>query len=450
MKRKGNLYSEFISKEHWELAYKNALRGKVSKYCVQRVLAKGKEYLEQIRQEVINHTFEFKGYVEHTIYEPKERKIYVARIPERIYHWACMIIIERIFEPTFIIDSYSCRKKKGQHKCSKKCAKIVKRNKYCLKLDISKFYPSINHEILKDCLRKKIKDKQFLEANFAIIDSHNKETETGIPIGNYSSQIYGNIYMTKMDMFVKHILKCKDYLRYCDDFCLFSNNKEYLNWCKQKIIKFVTNDLKMKLSKCDLFKTSQGVDFVGYRHFPKYILIRKRTAKKIKRRCKRLAFKLTQPVGFKEAERMMGQAASSYGWSKHANSFNFLNKTNLENLLKEVKMKFTEIRKNLPYYKSRNMKIQDFIDKTFEIYKWEYSKLDQDPEKKSIKLTVKYNGEKKVFATKAAVIIRDLEEILAYQRESGVKCFPLEVTLRQNKEKRYFYFEEEPEENKEK
>ena len=95
-------------------------------------MRKGDEYLEKIRQEVINESFQFKGYKEHTIYEPKERKIFVARIEERIYHWASMMITERIFEPTFIFDSYCCRKNKGQHKCSDKCKEIVKHNNYCL------------------------------------------------------------------------------------------------------------------------------------------------------------------------------------------------------------------------------------------------------------------------------------------------------------------------------
>lgn len=209
MKRINNLWEEFTSQEHWFEARKRALRGKVKKYCVKAIMRKGDEYLEKIRQDVINGTFEFKGYKEHTIYEPKERKIFVARIEERIYHWASMMITERIFEPTFIFDSYCCRKNKGQHKCSDKCKEIVKHNNYCLKLDISKFYPNINHKILKECLARKIKDIKFLNALYAIIDSHNKDTGKGIPIGNYSSQIFGNIYMTKLDMFVKHTLKCK-------------------------------------------------------------------------------------------------------------------------------------------------------------------------------------------------------------------------------------------------
>ena len=449
MKRINNLWEEFTSQEHWFEARKRALRGKVKKYCVKAIMRKGDEYLEKICQDVINGSFQFKGYKEHTIYEPKERKIFVARIEERIYHWASMMITERIFEPTFIFDSYCCRKNKGQHKCSDKCKEIVKHNNYCLKLDISKFYPNINHKILKECLARKIKDIKFLNALYAIIDSHNKDTGKGIPIGNYSSQIFGNIYMTKLDMFVKHTLKCKHYLRYCDDFCLFSNDKKYLNWCKEKIIEFVTNELDMKLSKCDLFKTKQGVDFVGYRHFPQYTLVRKRTAKKVKKRMLKIQYKLKNyELTQKELFKMNGQVASSYGWCKHADSYRFMKKYKIEECLKEIIMRYAEFKNKLHTNKMLSMKINDFINKEITIIGWEYYKKndnDEDDKNKEAVKTVKihliYNGEEKIIITKASVIIRDLEEISQLEKEKNTKIFPFDATLKKDTKRNYFYFE---------
>lgn len=444
MKRKGNLYEEFISEKHWQESYEKALAGKVNRYCVKRVLEKGPAYLENIRQQVINGTFEFKGYKEHTIYEPKERKIYVARIAERIYHWACMIILERVFEPTFIFDSYSCRKNKGQHKCSRRCYQMVQRNNYCLKLDISKFYPSINHKILKECLIRKIKDKKFLEANFKIIDSHNKNTGTGIPIGNYSSQIFGNIYMTKLDRFVKDKLKCKDYLRYCDDFCLFSNDKTYLNYCKYEIIRFVTNDLKMNLSKCSLFKVRQGVDFVGYRHFKNYILVRKRTAKAIKARMKKITGILESgiPLKARKVLHYFGQTASAFGWCKHANAFNFINKFNILNNLEVLKMKFEDICQELTYYKERKRSsLKDLVDKRFLIIAFALVEKKKEEDKEALKLKINVDGEERQIITKSSVIIRDLKQALEYQRENNIKVFPLDVLLRKSKNGNYYYFE---------
>lgn len=328
MKRKGYLWERFVSKENWDKAVKSALKGKKSLFSVKRFLSRGESYSEELRQQIINGTFDFQGYNTKTIYEPKVRKLYISRLEERFYHWACMILIEQIFEPTFIHDSYACRKGKGQHACSKRCMEMVRNNKYCLKLDISKFYPSINQDILKKCLRWKIKDERFLQAVFKIIDSYHPDgVQKGVPIGNYSSQIFGNIYMTQLDYFAKQDLKCRFYLRYCDDFILFSNDKAYLNDCKKKIIAFVRDVLDMKLSKCDLFPTSRGVDFVGYRHFDGYILVRKRTAKRMKRRFKILMSQIHKgKITIKQA---LGKVASAIGWTKHANAYHLTQKMKL-------------------------------------------------------------------------------------------------------------------------
>lgn len=328
MKRHGNLWAEFTSKENWDLAVKNALKGKKSLFSVQRFLEQGEGYTEKLRQQVIDGTFEFRGYNTKMIYEPKKRKLYISRLEERFFHWACMLIIDRIFEPTFIHDSYSCRKKKGQHVCSTRCVEFVRNNDYCLKMDISKFYPSMNQDILKKCLRQRIKDERFLHALDQIIDSfHPDGVHRGVPIGNYSSQIFGNIYMTQLDRYVKDVLKCKCYQRYCDDFILYSNDKKYLNECKHKLIAFVHDVLDMKLSKCDLFPTKRGVDFVGYRHFKDFVLVRKATAKRMKRRMCNLDDHVNK--GYITLKQAMGKVSSCYGWLKHANSYNFAKKINL-------------------------------------------------------------------------------------------------------------------------
>lgn len=335
MRRFGNLWDEFVSKENWDKAVKNALKGKKTLHSVRRFLAKGEGYSEELRQQIIDGTFEFKGYNTKLLYEPKLRKLYISRLEERFFHWACMIIVERIFEPTFIFDSYSCRKKKGQHLCSRRCMEFVRKNDYCLKMDISKFYPSINQENLKKCLRKKIKDEKFLSEVFKIIDSYHPDgVQRGVPIGNYSSQIFGNIYMTQLDNFVKQELKCRSYLRYCDDFILFSNDKKYLNECKHKMIAFVHDVLDMKLSKCELFPVKRGVDFVGYRHFKEFILIRKTTAQRVKRRMRTLEACVAK--GKVTAKQALGKIASAIGWTKHANAYHFVKKIRLF----ELKEKF--------------------------------------------------------------------------------------------------------------
>lgn len=215
--------------------------------------------------------------------------------------------------------SYACRKNKGQHKGSIKCMEYVRKNRFCLKCDISKFYPSINHEILKRIIRKKIKCKRAIKLLDEIIDSI--DSPTNVPIGNYLSQWFGNLYLNELDMFMKHDNKIKCYIRYCDDFLLFSNDKALLKEMAIKIKDYVENILKLRLSKCNLFPTSQGIDFLGYRHFSSgYILVRKTTAKRMKKRIRRLKWELAKKKITND--RALSVIGSISGWLKWANTYN--------------------------------------------------------------------------------------------------------------------------------
>lgn len=224
-------------------------------------------------------------------------------------------------------------KNKGQHKGSIKCMEYVRKNRFCLKCDISKFYPSINHEILKRIIRKKIKCKRTIKLLDEIIDSI--DSPTNVPIGNYLSQWFGNLYLNELDMFLKHNCKIKYYLRYCDDFLLFSNDKQFLKDMSVKIEEFVTTKLKLKLSKCNILSTSQGVDFLGYRHFSAgYILVRKSTAKRMKKNIKALKYKLVVKKISKESA--LSTVASVEGWLKWANAYNLKKSLQLEDLKKSI------------------------------------------------------------------------------------------------------------------
>ena len=239
--------------------------------------------------------------------------------------------------------------------------------------------------------------------------------------------------MTKLDMFVKHTLKCKHYLRYCDDFCLFSNDKKYLNWCKEKIIEFVTNELDMKLSKCDLFKTKQGVDFVGYRHFPQYTLVRKRTAKKVKKRMLKIQYKLKNyELTQKELFKMNGQVASSYGWCKHADSYRFMKKYKIEECLKEIIMRYAEFKNKLHTNKMLSMKINDFINKEITITGWEYYKKNDNDEEVDEELTRENLINKLIEYKKYKEISKKLNE---YYKENCKRFYKLPDKIELPKQK---------------
>lgn len=240
MKRHNNLFDKIVDKDNLLLAYKKAKKHKSWQQKVIRVEKDLDNLIEELRLSLINGTYKTAEYRTKKIYEPKERTIYVLPFyPDRIVHHAIMNILEPIWDNLFISDSYACRNGKGQHKGSQKCMEFVRKNKYCLKCDINKFYPSINHEILKLIIRKKIKCKRTLNLLDTIIDSI--DGETNIPIGNYLSQWFGNLYLNELDMFMKHDNKIKCYIRYCDDFLLFSNDKALLKEMAIKIKDYVEN-----------------------------------------------------------------------------------------------------------------------------------------------------------------------------------------------------------------
>lgn len=335
MRRYSNLFSKIVEYGNIELAYNRARKGKNWQSTVQKITNNKDELLLRLRESLINKTFTTSQYKTKTIFEPKKRTIYILPFyPDRIVQHAILNILSPIWDKLMIYDSYSCRVGKGQHQASKKCMCMVKKNEYCLQCDISKFYPSINHEILFDIIQEKVKDKDLLWLLKDIIGSIGGETNT--PIGNYTSQWFGNIYMNKVDMRVKHVYHCKNYIRYCDDFLFFSNDKERLKMVAKDIEQFLHDKLRLKLSKCSLYHTYQGVDFLGYRHFPSgKILVRKRTAKRVKKSLKQIPYlyhhhRIT-------AEQARSKVASAYGWLKHANSYNLRNAINFDELKEEVK-----------------------------------------------------------------------------------------------------------------
>ena len=335
MKRHGNLYRKIISEENLKLAYQKSRKGKVWQRNVKEIDQRQEYYLSELLHILQNKEYKTSQYKTKMIYEPKFRTIYILPYyPDRILQHAIMNVLEPIWDKLFIYDSYACRQGKGQHKGSLRCMQFVKRNKYCLKCDISKFYPSVNHEKLLKIIKRKIKCKDTLVLLEEIINSI--EGESNVPIGNYLSQWLGNLYMNELDQLIKHKYHIKDYIRYCDGFLLFSNNKEKLNQMKLIIEKFITEQLKMKLSKCDLFPVTQGVDFLGYRHFPQgYILLRKTTAKRVKKRLKSLFWKVKHKKISKESA--ISTIASTKGWLRWANTHNMSLSLKIMELETEIK-----------------------------------------------------------------------------------------------------------------
>lgn len=308
-----NLYEKIYSIENLELADRIARKGKSGKYDLVAFDEKREENILKLQQMLISKTYKTSGYTTFKVYEPKER--IVSRLPyfpDRVAHHAIMNILEPIFVACFTADTYSCIKGKGIHagvKAIKHALKDKEATKYCLQFDIKKFYPSVDHDILKQLLRKKFKDQDLLWLLDEIIDS-----APGLPIGNLLSQYFANFYMTYFDHWIKEEMRVQDYFRYADDVAIFSRTKEYLHNLFVRIKEYLAEKLKLLIkSTHQVFPiAARGLNMLGYIFFHDCIYLRKR----IKQNFARMLFR----------KRNRPSINGYIGWALHCNSKHLLKK----------------------------------------------------------------------------------------------------------------------------
>ena len=409
-----DLFQQLISPDNFALALKKAVHGKKNKSSVARFLQNSDENLERVRQSVIRGEFHTSPYRTMEITDPKRRIVYILPfVPDRLVHHALMNILAPIWEAMFIRDSYACITGRGLHSASRRTMEFCRRNKYVLKCDIRKFYPSIRHDVMFEIVKKSLENSVSRFPSCGGVDAeggrggscnllelnepprpcgaplHRRGTDERIlailhdiiysngggknlPIGNLCSQWMGNLYLHDMDIFIKRTLRVRDYLRYCDDFCLFSNDKAKLRQWRVEIKEFLAARLGLEFSKSEIMRVRDGVDFVGYKHFKDFILLRKRTLKKIKKRMEKiwgivgahncaqlprvLSFRrrpegnniialtrdgaqLCAPTNPSQFEHIRGQVAAAHGWMKYACSYNLRKKLKFEKLKKRVGIK---------------------------------------------------------------------------------------------------------------
>jgi len=325
MKRHGNLFKSIAEPTNIYRAYTKARKGKRWQDTVKRFEHNLDHDIEVIHNALTDKTFTTSPYTQKTIYEPKERIIYKLPFnPDRIVQHSLMNILEPIWDALMIHDSYACRTGKGIHAGSRRTMEFIRqvgKHGYCLKMDVRRFYPSINHDLMHDIVKQKMKCKNTLWLLHDIIYSFGGGYN--IPIGNYTSQWLGNLYMNELDQFLKHEYHVKNYIRYCDDIIILHKNKTYLREIADISTEFLSNNLDMTFGKCDIFPISQGIDFLGYRHFPEKILLRKSTTKRVKRRLQLLPFLFERKEITRE--QFCSSIASTMGWLKHANAYNLSN-----------------------------------------------------------------------------------------------------------------------------
>ncbi|MGQ0740189.1 MAG: reverse transcriptase/maturase family protein [Bacteroidota bacterium] len=277
MKRVSQLYQQIYSLENLRLADTKARKGKLWQYGVSRL----------------------------------------PYYPDRITHHAVMNILKPVFVSVFTRDTYSCIEGRGIHAAARAVRKALRDapgTQYCLKMDVKKFYPSIDHEVMKGLLRRKFKDTKLQWLLDEIIDS-----APGLPIGNYLSQYLANFYLTYFDHWIKEQKRVRYYFRYADDLVILASGKQELHGLFKSIQQYLLEHLKLEVKPdWQIFPVSaRGIDFVGYRFYHTHVRLRKT----IKQNFARML--ATRPN--------YGSIMSYLGWTGHCNA-NHLTKTLLHDL----------------------------------------------------------------------------------------------------------------------
>ena len=294
-------FEDIISLENLLAAWREFLPGKRNKKDVGIFAIRLMDNLFRLHQDLLYHDYSPGAYESFKISDPKPRQIHKASVRDRLLHHAIYNQLYLFFDKAFIYDSYSCRVGKGTHKTISrfqdyfnKVSRNNTRNCWVLKGDIRKFFASIDQEILFGILKEKIVDKDIIWLLEKVIFSFNSGVERkGLPLGNLTSQLFANIYLSEFDQFVKHHLKINYYIRYADDFVIMSDDREYLKNLIAPIKEFLFTSLKLDIHPKKVFirTVSSGVDFLGWVVFPDYKILRQTTKRRMFKKLKENNYK---------------------------------------------------------------------------------------------------------------------------------------------------------------
>jgi len=338
LKRFGNLFPQIIAFENLLNASRKARRGKRFRPSTALFELNLEKNLFQLMRRLASKTYMPGAYTDFTIHDPKTRRISAAPYRDRVVHHALINVIEPLIGRSFIYDTYACIKGKGTHKAVARYRQFLPQNRFVLKCDISQYFFSIDHDILRQKVRHKVKCRDTLWLVDQIIASKHWPARApldyfagddlftpvtrkkGIPIGNLTSQFFANLYLNDFDHFVKQTLGCRFYIRYCDDFVAFGNDKERLGETKDRIAEYLeTVRLRLHPAKCRVYRTDEGVDFLGYRIYPEYMRVRKSNVKRFRKKLRIMVRQYKEgSIGLQDIQ------CSIHSWIghvKHADSY---------------------------------------------------------------------------------------------------------------------------------
>nr|WP_319487228.1 reverse transcriptase domain-containing protein [uncultured Caproiciproducens sp.] len=342
-----NLYEQIFDFDNLYQAYLSSRKGKRYRDQVLLFTSNLEDNLIQIQNELIYQTYKVGRYHEFYVCEPKKRLVMALPYRDRVVQWAVYRVINPLISKPFIADSYACIQGRGAQAAIKKLQYWLKMEEkqdnklYYLKLDVSKFFYRVNHEVLLNILRCKFdSDSRLMWLFDVIINSEDTpfglplgcnpgETEriydTGMPIGNLTSQMFANLYLNELDQFAKRQLQIHCYIRYMDDIIILSHDKAELHRDKLEIEEFLNTRLLLNLNKKTAIRpTSLGIEYVGYKVWSTHIKLRKSTALKMKRRLKFVRKQYEQ--GEMPLEKVSETMNSYFGIMRHCNSYNLRKK----------------------------------------------------------------------------------------------------------------------------
>ena len=294
MKRQNLLFERIVDYNNIRLAFLKAIRGKRSSpHSVNFCQALDKN-LSLLKNKLLTLNCDWGGYKSFLITDPKLRTISTAPFEQRVMHHAVMNILEPVLERPLICHSYACRKGKGTHAAILYAFEQCKTRPYFLKLDIRKYFDSIDHEILKTQLRRLIKDIRVTALLDGIIDSYETMPGKGVPIGNLTSQFFANLYLAFMDHYTLEKLRPCSYCRYMDDFVFWSTSKEQLKDMFAKISDYISKNLNLKVKPPVFGNTASGLPFLGFLIKGKGIFLLQKSKRRVKRRMSEITASLYQ------------------------------------------------------------------------------------------------------------------------------------------------------------
>ena len=288
MKRARSLFNQIVSYENIRLAWLKARRRKSSKAAVMSFARNVGTNLLLVQKNLKARPTVLQPYHQFTIYEPKERVISVVPFMDRVMHHAIMNVLEPVFERQLIFHTYACRKGKGTHRAIAHAHSQTRKFRYCLKLDIKKYFDSIDHNLLKAKLQRIIKDRDCLQLLSDIIESFG--CARGLPIGNLTSQFFANYYLSELDHYILEELGPCGYVRYMDDFLVFGHSKTTLREQLARIESFCKDRLLLQLKPFVLADCRNGVPFLGYLVSSRAVRLTQQSKKRKRMKFRRMNF----------------------------------------------------------------------------------------------------------------------------------------------------------------